>query len=51
MRTNGRPVDAQHSCAAFEHGWWSLDEEPAVCENCVHYDEGMCYLDKSDEEK
>lgn len=42
MKEEKRPVDAQSSCARFRHGFWSLDEEPAVCENCEFYDEGFC---------
>jgi len=42
MKENGKPVDSQFSCAEFRHGFWSLDEEPAVCENCEFYDEGLC---------
>ena len=42
METEKRPVDAQSSCAKFRHGFWSLDEEPAICENCEFYDEGFC---------
>ena len=43
MKDEGRPVKAQHSCADFRHGSWSLEEEPAVCENCEYYDEGLCF--------
>jgi len=42
-QNKGKPVDPQSSCAAFRHGSWSLEEEPAVCENCEHYDEGRCF--------
>ncbi len=44
----GKPVEAQSSCAAFRHGFWSLEEEPAVCENCELYDEGFCFLEKEE---
>ena len=43
MKEEGKPVEAQFSCADFRHGYWSLEEEPSVCENCEHYDEGLCY--------
>ena len=42
-QNKGKSVDAQSSCAAFRHGSWSLEEEPSVCENCEHYDEGLCF--------
>jgi len=46
MKENGKRVDAQNSCAEFRHGFWSLDEEPAVCENCEFYDDGgFCLKD------
>ena len=49
MKEHGKRVDAQFSCADFRHGYWSLEEEPSVCENCEYYDEGLCC--KSEEEK
>ncbi len=45
MKENGIIVDAQHSCREFRHGFWSLEEEPSVCENCEFYDEGRCFKD------
>ena len=50
MKEEGKPVDAQFSCADFRHGFWSLEEEPSVCENCEHYDEGRCFH-KADREE
>lgn len=44
----GKPVEARSSCAAFRHGFWSLEEEPSVCENCEFYDEGLCFLEKEE---
>ena len=46
MKEEGKPVEAQFSCADFRHGYWSLEEEPSVCENCEHYDEGRCFIDR-----
>ena len=43
MKEEGKKVDAQFSCADFRHGFWSLEEEPSVCENCEYYDEGFCF--------
>ena len=51
MNEEKRPVAAQHSCAKFRHGFWSLDEEPAVCENCEFYDDGFCTPPADSEEK
>ena len=48
MNTEKRPVDAQSSCAQFRHGFWSLDEEPAVCENCEFYEDGLCRAPKEE---
>ncbi len=50
MKAEGKPVDAQHSCADFRHGWWSLEEEPSVCENCEFYDEGCCFKKRKEED-
>ena len=46
MKIEGKTVEAQFSCADFRHGYWSLEEEPSVCENCEHYDEGRCFKDR-----
>ena len=43
MEKEGKIVDAQFSCVEFHHGFWSLEEEPSVCENCEYYDEGRCF--------
>ena len=51
MNEKQHPVDAQSSCASFRHGYWSLDEEPAVCENCEFYDEGFCTPPTEDDDK
>lgn len=48
MENKGKAVDAQYSCAEFRHGYWSLEEEPSVCENCEFYDEGFCFKNKED---
>jgi hypothetical protein len=42
VKQEGKTVDPQSSCREFRHGAWSLEEEPAVCENCEYYDEGLC---------
>ncbi len=46
MNTKGKAVDGQFSCADFRHGYWSLEEEPSVCENCEYYDEGRCFREE-----
>ena len=35
-------VEPQGLCPEFRRGLWSLEEEPAACENCEYYDEGRC---------
>ena len=46
MPDSRKKVEAQSSCPEFRHGCWSLEEEPAVCENCGYYDEGFCIHQK-----
>ena len=48
MQEEGKRVDAQFSCAEFRHGYWSLEEEPSVCENCEYYEEGHCFRKKKE---
>ena len=35
-------VEPNGLCPKFLRGLWSLEEEPAACENCKYYDEGRC---------
>ena len=51
MDIKGKAVDAQFSCAEFRHGFWSLEEEPSVCENCEFYDEGRCFKERKKEDR
>ncbi len=46
MKEKGKAVDEQYSCPDFRHGYWSLEEEPSVCENCEFYDEGLCFKEE-----
>ena len=49
MKKEGKDVDANYSCAEFRHGYWSLEEEPSVCENCEFYEEGRCFKSREEE--
>ena len=43
MMEKGIPADPLGLCPVFQRGLWSLEEEPAACENCEYYDEGRCF--------
>lgn len=38
----GKPVEPNGCCPAFQRDLSSLEEEPACCENCVVYADGVC---------
>ncbi len=42
VMNNETIVDPTGLCPEFRRGLWSLEEEPAACENCEYYDEGRC---------
>lgn len=43
-----RPVESRHCCRCFDRDSSSLEEEPAACENCRHWDSGLCHLPVED---
>ena len=43
MMEKGIPMDPMWLCRDFQRGLWSLEEEPAACENCEYYDKGRCF--------